>query len=159
MSGGSGTSDPFDMTKRTTLHRTVLAVLAVTVAGSLAACQPTGHPRCDRLTSPNAKAEAFGYRVRCNATFPGVSTSGKSVLGWTDHANRTIWLWPGKMGDDRVLRKVAWHEVGHVAWDRLKKSGTQATEEKWAEGYAYCAEPIKGVGYSSRPSDCRGYRA
>lgn len=134
------------------------ALLALTVAASLGACQPTGNLRCDRLVRPVARASALGYEVRCDASFSGTSSAGQNVLGWTDHKTETIWLWPDKMKDDRVLRKVAWHEVGHVVWERRGYDGPQSNEERWADGYAYCAEPIKGVSYTSRPSDCRPYR-
>ena len=138
--------------------RALAAVLALAVAGTLAACEPTGHPRCDALWGPVSRAESLGYRVRCDASFPGTSSTGQSILGWTDHAKRTIWLWPAKMRDDRVLRKVAWHEVGHAAWERQGRSGTQSAEEQWADGYAYCAERIAGVSYAIRPASCAGYR-
>ena len=80
------------------------------------------------------------------------------MLGWTEHSSHTVWMWPDKMLDNRVLRKVAWHEVGHVVWERQGRTGTQVQEERWADGYAYCAEPIAGVSYAVRPSNCRDYR-
>lgn len=138
-------------------HPAVAAVV-LTFAAAISACQPTGHPRCDALKAQRAVAETLDFQIRCDADFPGVSGEGRSVLGWTDYKTRSIWLWTNKMGDDRVLRKVAWHELGHVVWDRKGLAGTQAAEERWADGYSYCTEPIAGVGYSSRPKDCRGYR-
>jgi hypothetical protein len=140
------------------VKRVAVALLALTISAGLAACQPTGSARCDKLQATLAQAESYGYRVRCDATFPGVSSTGQNVLGWTDHTTKTIWMWPAKMTDQRVLRKVAWHEVGHIAWTRQHRTGTQSAEERWADGYAYCAEPIQGVGYSIIPTDCRGYR-
>jgi hypothetical protein len=140
-------------------RRSAVVVLALLVVGALAACQPTGHPRCDALTKQVMRAESFGYRIRCDASFPGTSNEGRSVLGWTDHDAKTLWIWPSKITDDRVLRKIAWHEIGHVAWDRQGRTGTQEAEERWADGYAYCAEPIKGVSYSSRPTSCAPYQA
>ncbi len=140
------------------VKRIATALLALSVSGGLAACQPTGNPRCDALVGPVSRADSFGYRVRCDASFPGVSSTGQNVLGWTDHKTKTVWMWPNKMKDDRVLRKVAWHEVGHIVWTRQHRQGTQAEEERWADGYSYCAEPIPGVGYAIRPSDCSGYR-
>lgn len=143
--------------QRSPLQRSATIVIVIVAATVLAACQPTGHPRCDDLTRQRARADSYDYPIRCNATFSGVSNAGRSVLGWTDHDSDIIWLWPNKMTDSRVLRKVAWHEIGHVAWDRQGRSGTQAAEELWADGYSYCSEPIAGVGYSSRPTDCTSY--
>jgi hypothetical protein len=131
----------------------VLAVALSVVAG----CQPTGDLRCDTLVVQRARAEALGYRLRCDAPFSGVSSSGRSVLGWTEHDTHTIWLWPDKLSGN-ALRKVAWHEIGHVVWDRKGHHGTQADEERWSDGYAYCAEPIKGVSYALRPASCASYR-
>ncbi|MEQ1788182.1 MAG: hypothetical protein ABL966_14100 [Acidimicrobiales bacterium] len=133
-------------------------LLTLVVMTGLGACRPTGDLRCDQLVRPVARASALGYEVRCDATFSGTSSAGQNVLGWTDHKTQTIWLWPDKMTDDRVLRKVAWHEVGHVVWERRDYSGPQSNEERWADGYAYCAEPIKGVSYANRPTDCSPFR-
>ncbi len=140
------------------LRRPTAVALALLVGGALAACEPTGNARCDALGAQRVAAERLDYPIKCDAKVEGVANDGRSVLGWTDHENRTIWLWPTKMTDDRVLRKVAWHELGHVAWDVLGRKGTQADEERWADGFAYCSEPIKGVSYSSRPGSCKGYR-
>ena len=139
-------------------HRIIAILFVLTSVAGLSACQPTGSARCDKLVAQISRAEGLGYRLRCDAPFPGQSNSGRLVLGWTDHSTDTIWIWPARLLDDRALRKVAWHEVGHVVWERRHRSGTQAEEERWADGYAYCAEPIAGVSYSIRPTDCRTYR-
>ena len=145
------------MLRRSIRHlAVVLATLALALG--LGACQPTGNPRCDQLAAQIARAEALGYRIRCDAPFPGEASDGRQVLGWTDHDTHTIWMWPARLPDPRALRKVAWHEVGHAVWERHGWSGAQADEERWADGFAYCAEPIQGVGYLVRPADCRGYR-
>ena len=133
-------------------------VLLVLVAVSMGGCQPTGNARCDKLTAQIARADQYGYRLRCDAPFEGRTNTGLLALGWTDHATDTIWIWPKRLVDDRALRKVAWHEVGHVVWERSDRSGTQAAEELWADGFAYCTEPIAGVSYSIRPTDCGAYR-
>ena len=92
----------------------------------------TGNARCDKLTAQIARADQNGYRLRCDAPFAGQANTGRLVLGWTDHATDTIWIWPERLVDSRALRKVAWHEVGHVVWERRNRSGTQAEEERWA---------------------------
>jgi len=145
--------------RTTRLRRAAYVALPLLVAGALTACEPTGHPRCDALVRQVVTADSFGYRIRCDATFPGTSNEGRSVLGWADHDSKTIWIWPNKITDDRVLRKIAWHEIGHVVWDRKGRTGTHDEEERWADGYAYCAEPIKGVSYTIRPTNCSSYRA
>jgi hypothetical protein len=139
-------------------RRIAVILISLVALGGLAACEPTGHPRCDALHKQVARAESFGYHVRCDPSFPAVSGTGRSIVGWTDHANKTIWMWPDRMPDSRALRKVAWHEVGHIVWDRQNRAGTQADEERWVDGYSYCAEPIQGVGYAIIPTSCTNYR-
>ena len=119
------------------LRRSAAVLGVLLVAATLTGCQPTGHPRCDALKAQVATADAQGYRVRCDASFSGQSNAGHSVLGWTEHSSHTVWMWPDKMLDNRVLRKVAWHEVGHVVWERQGHAGSQLQEERWADGYAY----------------------
>ena len=139
-------------------HRTAVILFVLAGVAGLTACQPTGNPRCDKLAAQITRAEELGYRLRCDAPFPGQANGGRLVLGWTDHSADTIWIWPERLVDNRALRKVAWHEVGHVVWERRHLSGTQTEEERWADGFAYCAEPIAGVSYSARPTNCRSYR-
>ena len=149
--------DVFFMPTRS-FHRTALILFVALGVAGLAGCQPTGNARCDKLTAQIARADQNGYRLRCDAPFAGQANTGRLVLGWTDHATDTIWIWPERLVDSRALRKVAWHEVGHVVWERRNRSGTQAEEERWADGFAYCTEPIAGVSYSIRPTNCGAYR-
>jgi len=120
---------------------------------TLAACEPTGHDRCDRLLiAQHVEIEAHGWRLRCDP-------ADAPHLGWADRSTRTVWLWPDRMPDDRVLRRVAWHELGHiVAWER-GVDGTGQQAEEWADAYSWCREPLP-VSYYGDPRgvDCSTYR-
>lgn len=119
--------------------RNVLA--AALLAVTLTACQPTGSPRCDVNASILDEIEAHGWTVDCTPGFPNRGTDdGETwfpILGWADHARKTVWIWPDNITDGQI-RKTLWHELGHV---------TRLTDETDAEIYAWCREPIDGVGY------------
>jgi hypothetical protein len=140
------------------LHRAGLAALVLLASAAAAACQPTGHPRCDALVAQRVLADDLGYQIRCDPDFPGTSPTGRAIVGWAEHDERILWLWPDRMTDTRVLRKIAWHELGHVVWDRQGRTGTQADEERWADGFSWCQEQLAGVGYTYRPTNCAEFR-
>jgi hypothetical protein len=136
-------------------RRTVHALLAAALVLSLAACQPTGVPVCDGTGWALLQAEAFGYVFDCTPDLPGAPAN---VLGFADHPNRVLYVWPDRM-PPVVVPKIMWHELGHVAWDRQGRSGSQAAEETWADGYAWCKQPIPVVSFRSRPTwwECPDY--
>lgn len=132
-----------------------LLVLAVLAVIPLAACEPTGHPRCDNLLGAQRfEIEARGWLLRCDPPASFHYDGGYQPSGWTDHKTRTVWLWPDRIPDDRVLIKTAWHELGHIVYGEHGYRGTQADEERWADGYAWCREPIFGISYLSMPTGC-----
>lgn len=145
------------------MTRTVVrVVMGAALVAALAACQqPTGNPRCDRLLDPQQTGiEAHGYKLRCDPTFlPQADqtrppTYEESIrVGWHDPSTKTIWMWPDR-ADDPLLRKVAWHELGHIVFDERDPA---ADAEWWADGYSWCRERVAGQDYVNRPVDCRPY--
>lgn len=121
---------------------TLLATLGLAVA-VLAGCEAhTGSARCDRLLLGQAIILAdHGWTLDCTPGFSNYSASqGRYVAAWTDWQHRTVWVWPtyGNMTDDRVLQKVAQHELGHVLY---------GPSEQTAEWFSYCTLFQPGVGY------------
>lgn len=133
------------------LFHLVVTILLLLLA---TACQPTGSPRCDANPRALAVAEIERYVIDCT---PGFTSS---VVGWADHDRRTLWVWPEKILSDKALTFVLWHELGHVVWERMGYDKPQATEEWWADGYAYCrmtAAERAGVGFKNKPTNCERY--
>lgn len=117
-----------------------LALLALGLAAS--SCAHTGSTRCDRVLVGQATIlESKGWRLDCTPGFSNYSAGeGRYVAAWTDRSHRTVWIWPGygNMTDDRVLQKVAQHELGHVLF---------GDSEQTAEWFSYCTLFQPGVGY------------
>lgn len=124
---------------------TVLAVLGA----SLLACQPTGDVRCDRQWDILFEIEAEGWTIDCAPDFDNIAGSGpregQRLGGWADHSRSTVWVWPEAMPTNDQLRKLMWHELGHVVGN---------TDETDADIYAYCREPglDAAYGFGSIPS-------
>ena len=132
--------------------RVLLATVGITLA--VAACEPTGHPRCDAELAPWGEIDAAGWDLDCTPGFPNIAgsgpTAGQRITGWADHSRRIVWVWPDAHPTRATLRKTLWHELAHVYGIR---------DEVDAERYAWCREPLDGVGYRlpSFPTaaDCR----
>lgn len=133
------------------MPRTLCALLAATLMVAAAACEPTGSLRCDKQYAELARAEAWGYKYDCTPP-----TSWEPHLGWADHEHRTLYVWAAGL-PIATLQAVMAHELGHVQWDRLGKTGTQTAEETWSDGFAWCFDPQPGVSYLSRPTYCAPY--
>lgn len=76
----------------------------------------------------------------------------------TDHQARVVYIWPPSNGAATIA--VLWHEHGHVL---VEQRGTvfasQADEERWAWGHAWCIAPQSGLGYPIKPTaaECPAY--
>lgn len=162
------------------MTRVVKVALAVSILLTGAACEPDGtpssnpgHPRCDgRIGAQWVAIEAVGWTLDCRGEF----TPPGGELGWANATStaggavpRTVYLWPDRMPDDRVLRAVAWHEAGHVEQRRRGYVAPARTApvsevrawEQWAWWYSICREYVPGVGfgdfYTWPPDGCGGY--
>lgn len=122
------------------MNRRLVAVLAVCAMwlGILAACQPTGHPRCDQQLDVWGEIDAAGWDLDCTPDFPNRGGQGQTILGWADSTSRTVYVWPEVLDSNAKLRKTLWHELAHVYG---------ITDEADAERYSYCRDPQEGVGY------------
>lgn len=129
-----------------------MRLLAAVLLLAAAACQPTGATRCDRQVGALIVAEREGWSFDCRPP-----SSWDQHLGWADHDTRTLWIWEHRLTNDRALAKVMWHELGHTVWSRQGRVGSQAQEEAWADGWAWCAYPLPGVSYLAHPTNCGGY--
>lgn len=131
------------------------------VAAGLAGCQrPTGNGWCDRaLGAQNEAINSHGWTLRCDPSAPDLQYDPPSwVQGFADPAKMVVALWPDRISSEPLLRKTAWHELGHVVFDDRPRGGSgQSYEEWWADGFAWCVEPIAGVSYLNMPTDCRPY--
>lgn len=134
-----------------------ILVLVAVVLTLTAACNPTGSPRCDQvLPAQNAAIAAHGWTLRCDPDAPDLRYDPPAwVQGYADPSKMVVALWPDRIASDLVLRKQAWHELGHVVFDDRPR-GT-VNEEWWADGFAWCVEPIAGVSYMNMPTDCGPY--
>lgn len=138
---------------RQTLMRA--AVLAILGAWALAACQPTGDPRCDSELPAIAHITANGYRLDCAPDFEGRRNDGRLALAWTSTSDRTVYVWPDRFQSQRTLVKTLYHEAGHTAgW----------SNEWHADHWAWChMKPHQrdGVGFLApmpTQSGCWRYR-
>lgn len=121
--------------------RSLLVLLVVAVFVTVG-CNDTHSARCnDVLLSQNTFLDKHGWRLECGAG-GGVKPDGTFARGWTDFATNTVYLWPDQMPDDRVLRKVAQHELGHVLYGH---------DETTAELFSYCTLKQDGIGYALSP--------
>jgi hypothetical protein len=127
-----------------------MRVLLVAALLSCTACQPTGVRVCDRNTAALVIAEVEGYRYDCTPTEVDLQWH----MGWADHANRILYVVPD--GAKRTA-DVMWHELGHAVWENRGYTGTQAQEERWADGYSWCHYPQQGISYQTKPTDCAPY--
>lgn len=120
-------------------------------------CDSTGSPRCDSLLpAQNAAIAAHGWTLRCDPDAPDLRYDPPAwVQGYADPSKMVVALWPDRIATDPLLRKTAWHELGHVVYDDRPRT---MNEELWADGFAWCVEPIAGVGYMNSPTDCTDYR-
>lgn len=127
-----------------------LLAVALIAAGVTFGCD-TGNPRCNLLLAAQENhANSQGWRIDCAPPFP----PPPNVIGWANFTStsapvNTIYLWPNLM-TDLVLRKTADHELGHVRFG-------PGSSEWLADGWAWCFDPLFGVGYFNQPTDCRPY--
>lgn len=134
------------------VRRVVLASALAVGAFLTAGCQPTGVPECDRNVAALVVADVEGYRYDCTPTEVQLPAHKD---GWADHENRVLYVRPD--GTNFTI-KVMWHELGHgVYTNRYGLSGTQAQREDWADGYAWCRQPIPGMSYRVKPTNCALY--
>src|SRR4051794_31046008 len=118
-----------------------VVIAVATVMGPCGPWQPSGSPRCDQvIPAQHYEIEAHGWKLDCNDHNEFAWPQG--VTGWADSGSYTIFIRQSHIDDDRVLRKIAWHELGHVVFGERHITGVN--EEWWADGYSYCREPISG---------------
>ncbi len=133
--------------------RCLKGLLPLALLLGVAACEPTGVPRCDEVLAALVYADQVGYRFDCDPP-----AEFEPHLGWTDHDTKTLYVWEGRISDNRVLAKVMFHEVGHAVVEvRGLTFSTQSAEEVWADGYSWCRFPQSGVSYLSKPTNCDPY--
>lgn len=146
-----------------------LAVVFVLVAGlAVAACQPTGSPRCDSaLPAQNQSIDDHGAVLRCDPSYDADEPANAIFVVQWNRAEPIVWIWDRRVDDDRVLRVLAWIGDGEVvarARGMVPSSysaGVPAAAAVWAGHYAYCREIIPGVGasgYSPPVDGCGNYR-
>lgn len=97
-------------------QQSLVALVALVPAILLAACEPTGSPRCDSVAW-GAQAHIFlnGWTLDCDPPFDGYSEGqNRTVAGWADAKTRTVYVWPEHNRTDAILRKTITHEAGHT---------------------------------------------
>lgn len=152
---------------RRRLYLLALVMVAVAIAIASAGCEDTHSTRCNDLLGRqnHSITDLHGWHFECAPPFSAPS----SESGWANESSRaggaiprTVYLWPGLVDDDRLLRILAWHEDGHVVESiRGLSFSTQGAREEWASRYAWCEEEIYGVGipgYGPPPDGCEAYR-
>ncbi len=129
---------------------TIIGGAALAAGSVLAACEPTGVARCDtELVAQRAFAKAkYGARITCKP-HGDLEPESAAVLGWADHKNKIVNIWAAQIKDNRVLKVVASHELGHLEFEKQKREGTKAQREDFAWKYAWCMTPLDGVSYGN----------
>lgn len=139
------------------MRSTLRCAIGAALVAALAACHPgTGHPACDPQHPQRDLAARLGYKFDC--TPPAYF---EPHIGWADHKTKTLWIWADRIptSGHRAVRKTMWHELGHAVVERRGMTfPTHSAEERWADGFAYCKEPIQGVSYLLIPTSCTNYR-
>lgn len=129
--------------RRAWVPRLLAIGLASTIGLGLAACEPTGHPRCDAEWDIVTEINDVGYAVDCAPDHDN-TFDGKGIAGLTMYDTKVVYLWPDVLVTRNWLRKVAWHELAHARG---------ILDEVDADRYAYCREPLDGVAYRAIPTE------
>lgn len=137
-------------------------VFVVAMVLTLSSCHvSTGNAACNARVGPLAKADIEGYHFDCTPPQHITDSVPVQVLAVIVYDDDMIYLWPSRTGTGDFMTKTMWHEVGHAVLFRVLNGNVlpHAASEAWADGYAWCAEPIAGMSYLRKPTpaQCPSY--